>query len=352
MDSLPNEILCTILRYLDNLDLNIYRRINHTWKTLIETKILYKPICPSIEECIIDSDYYHFQKYLKIELDDYQQKLITLSYDKILTKYYQKYPINRSKKYDNLNIDTLLLHYAEIGKIKVVNYLLNKGANIGHISESYGFNDTALSLSAEKGHFDVVKLLLERGANFHYDKDYPFRIAAAFGHLNIVKLLLEPWLYMPYWRREGKGCNIHADDDDALRQSIEQGQLEMVKYLLEIGANIHVQNGDCLRIAVYYEHIEIVKLLLEPWLYLSSWEKTKGGINIHVQNDIALRTSVNNDVIKITKLLLEKGANPNIYNLNELMEIEDPDESEKLIISILEKSSNVFILVKIKTLLN
>jgi len=69
MDSQPIEILEYILRYLPNLDLTISRQVSKKWRHLIETKILFKQIHPTIEECIIELDYYHFKNFIP---DDYQ----------------------------------------------------------------------------------------------------------------------------------------------------------------------------------------------------------------------------------------------------------------------------------------
>jgi ankyrin repeat protein len=356
MDQQPNEILEYMLKYLSNLDLTVSIRVNKKWKNLIEKKILYKKVHPSIEECIIDSDFYHMRKYKNIQINHSQKQLIKLTNDKILIKHF------RIVENIKIEIDSLLIEYSRIGQINAVKYLLNKGADIhsldqlafrisaekGYIDlvrlfieKGINYNDAtalvwsaynghfevvkfllekhtgndfdndqiepknnikisringinfALTRSAESGHLEIIRLLLEKGANIHEDNDLALAWGAQKGHLEVVRLLLE------------KGANIHANNDGALRYSAENGHLEVVRLLLEKGANIHADNDYALRWGAARGHLEMVRLLLEK------------GANIHASYDFALILSAKNGYTEIVKLLLEYGVDPNVIN-NEL----------------------------------
>src|SRR5580704_2903631 len=82
----PNEILIHILKYVPNLDLTISRRVCKKWRYLIETKVLFKQITPSIEECFILPDYFHFRKYLNMSLQHHQKSLLWFTQNKIFMK--------------------------------------------------------------------------------------------------------------------------------------------------------------------------------------------------------------------------------------------------------------------------
>ena len=60
-----------------------------------------------------------------------------------------------------------------------------------------------LRTSSCKGKIEVVKFLVEKGANIHADNDYAHREYSLF-HIDIVKFLVE------------NGADIHVNNDNAL----------------------------------------------------------------------------------------------------------------------------------------
>ena len=79
-----------------------------------------------------------------------------------------------------------MLHAAALGgHVKVVNFLIDNGANISTVN---GVHLTALQIAAEKGHLEVVKTLFEAGA---VADQTALHHAAANNGLEVVKYLLQ-----------------------------------------------------------------------------------------------------------------------------------------------------------------
>lgn len=95
-------------------------------------------------------------------------------------------------------------------------YLVENGTKKTEMNE-------ALIASAKKGHLKIVQYLIEMGANVRTKKDLAL-LSASKKHLEV-------------------GADIHAKDDQALTWSAENGRLEIVKYLVENGANIHAKDN-------------------------------------------------------------------------------------------------------------
>lgn len=234
MDKQPDEILIHILGKLKGIDAVRALRVCKKWKNLMENIVLYKSITPSFEECVIESDYYHFRKYTGIKPDKTQIKFIRLADDKILMNHFRVIP----------NPNRLLLVYSFEGNFSAVRYLVEKGADIHYD------NEHALRYSATKGHFALVQYLVENGADINADNDCALRNSAYNGHLEVVKYLVE------------NGANIHADNEFAFLHSIICGHLEVVKYLVEKGADIHAKNDNALKWSAEDGYTDIVLYLI------------------------------------------------------------------------------------------
>jgi len=73
-------------------------------------------------------------------------------------------------------------------------------ANLLNVDLKYE-NDYALRYASEIGIKNVVQYLVEKGADIHTHDDYSLRWASKGGHLPVVQYLLE------------KGANVGADND-------------------------------------------------------------------------------------------------------------------------------------------
>ena len=86
--------------------------------------------------------------------------------------------------------------------------------------------NTLLERASELGSILLVEYALEKGAEIHADEDYALSMASQFGHTDIVKYLI------------GKGAKIDAYSNYALEIAIEKGYFDIVQLLIEKGAMI------------------------------------------------------------------------------------------------------------------
>jgi ankyrin repeat protein len=232
------------------------------------------------------------------------------------------------QKYQNTEMNYLLVAATEEGSIEMVEYALNHGADI-HFR-----NDEALSWASRKGNFKIIKYLLDHGANINSNNDEALVWAGDGRHLEIVKYLIERGANIQaqnnyilkrfvshgdvktveyllerganilslhpsnYYKNpkmmeflKHRGVNIHAEDEYALRWASTDGFIDSVKYLIANGANLHAKNDEALRRASKYGHREIVKYLIQ------------NGADIHAKNDEALKAALKRNHIEIVNYL-------------------------------------------------
>ena len=119
--------------------------------------------------------------------------------------------------------DTPLSWAAEGGDLEMVQFFVEKGANIHHVAHSD--RSTPLLLAAKNGHQGVVAYLVEQGANIEAMNNKgatALHVAAQAGHLAVVQYLQE------------KDANIEAADKDGKKPlwiAIEKGHPAVAQFL-------------------------------------------------------------------------------------------------------------------------
>lgn len=202
MNDIPTEIHLHIISYCYfGKDAFSIVRVSHKWRNLMAVYVLQKN--STFEDCIIDSDYYQFKKYLDVKATGYQLDLIRVVGDKVFMNHFGiDEPIGLK-----FMVGELLYSYSKIGHLRVVQYLvkiLKKwNEKFYHISSvvdhvSYAIN-RALAWSVlnepnqenPKKHLEIVQYLVDNGADIHYNKDYALKWSAYYGDHLIVKYLVE-----------------------------------------------------------------------------------------------------------------------------------------------------------------
>lgn len=266
MDNFPNDILYIILYSVDNLTLLRARKVCTKWKKIIEDKIFYKDHGPTIEQCIINADYYHFRKYyhnkvksffnkfLKIKIKNkYLSQLSVIVNDKVFIKYYDgpiafsnniihvfdkylekgdKYHTNDVLKFfirefKQCNVNNKLVDAFYKKQFKFINLLLAE-YNFD-LNGIYYKNYTLLELIILNSDRKILNGFNDDSDN-EYD-DYSDIFECASNYLfdyDTITFLLD------------KGADIHANNDGALRISINAQNIPRTKWLLEKGANINI----------------------------------------------------------------------------------------------------------------
>jgi len=193
--------------------------------------------------------------------------------------------------------------------IEIVNYLLEKGANVNLQSK---YDRTALFSAAALGYLDIAKILIKYNADPNIVDKYnvsPLIIAAEKHHTSMIKYLVNETY---------ADININPKyNDTVLNYAIKNVDLDLIKFLLDHGAvpNTKSRNGELILINVlmYFPKrksdviIETLKLLL------------KHGVKINEINDIynmtVLMYAVNRSSrLSVIEFLLKSGADPKIKN--------------------------------------
>jgi ankyrin repeat protein len=74
--------------------------------------------------------------------------------------------------------------------------------------------------AASKGELETVKNAVEQhGVDFHFDDEYPLRVAINCGHLDVVRYLVE------------QGANVHIHDNYVLRWAAEHQHFHVMEYI-------------------------------------------------------------------------------------------------------------------------
>ncbi|KAL6799179.1 ankyrin repeat-containing domain protein [Trichoderma sp. SZMC 28013] len=199
---------------------------------------------------------------------------------------------------------TALHSAASKGHVEIVRLLLNKGADLGYMVQSFMFyeSESVLHKAAEYGHEAVMRLLLDSGANFGDKASWRdvFCSAAGRGYKAVIKLLVE----------SGIGPNFmfsRSGSQGTPLLSAAYGEHEKtVKLLLEYGADPNASDIDGITPIAGSAgdgHEAVVKLLLEYGADPNASDE--GGIT-------PLARGADGGHEAVVKLLLEYGADPNV----------------------------------------
>ncbi len=238
-----------------------------------------------------------------------------------------------------VNYDKCLCIAARNGRLALVIYMVNKGANIAYERSlplrwacKYGnFNvveylisvgadvhvECALHWSSYSGYIDIVKILVSNGATIR--KDYMWS-AITRNHIEIVRyfsamgidvndmpkcmigvVFSDKYLEMVKCL-VSVGFDIHYNDDAILIGSCCFGQIKVVKYLVSLGADIHTEHNRPLRMAILKGKIEIAKFLVSI------------GADIDTYKTRLLRCVAQNGHLEMVKYLMSLGADVRARN--------------------------------------
>ncbi|MDB6052811.1 MAG: hypothetical protein JWN25_334 [Verrucomicrobiales bacterium] len=186
---------------------------------------------------------------------------------------------------------------AELGQAKVVNLLLDHGADPNWVSNG----STPLRKAVIAGRRTVAELLVKRGADVNKPSNSPgqyesyLQSAANANYYSIAQFLLE------------KGADVNAGtggDGTPLMFAANRKQLPMVKLLLSFGADVNAKskNGQsALSSALKSDWIEGARIIIT----------NKAELNVgYFNTETPLGMAVANGNLELVQLLLKAGAKP------------------------------------------
>ena len=193
------------------------------------------------------------------------------------------------------HLGTALIFAAGKGRLDVVTYLINRGADV---RKKDRHERTALYHASVRDHLKIVEFLLSKGAEIDVEDCFsrtPLMLAAKKGHNDVSMYLIN------------HGADISKKDgisnQTALHYASESGHLKVVELLLSKGAKIDVKDRyHCtpLMLAAENGHNDVSMHLINHGADVSK----KGGIS----NRTALHYASGNGHLKLVELLLSKGA--------------------------------------------
>ena len=202
-----------------------------------------------------------------------------------------KFDVNST---DNLQM-TPLMFASEKGNYELLNYLIDKGADINAATPN---KTNVLMLSAYGGNLDVVKRLLDLGLDINERNDYGAAVityAAYRGHLDIVEYLIE----------QGADYHIFSHSGESpLSWAIVARRFEVADFLLEKGMDINMVNerGQTPIFAAYKSFPESVEYMINKGANVTIADST-GLTPIHQASRLGRPETV--------QLLIEAGADVN-----------------------------------------
>ena len=195
----------------------------------------------------------------------------------------------------------------EYGHFRIVEYLLDKGANINAtvdfdpIPTEYSLFGNALSLSISNNTWLVFEYLLEKSIKVDLDNSFALKRLASINDIYRAKELIR------------RGANVN--DSEALSVAVIDNNWDFVKYLLtETDADIHADNDFALRSICLKGNLELIELLLEKGADVNAIPSILQDIDDYGFNETALTCSIAGEQWETFNYLLENGADPNINN--------------------------------------
>ena len=188
---------------------------------------------------------------------------------------------------------------------------------------------TALMHASAKGHIKVVNLLLDRGAEIDYQSEFRFSalmIACMAGKLEIVELLLKRGAKVDLSTKTGKTALMLSTISGYLDLNLTWASkytppppnksVEIIRLLLSKGASLDFQDdagGTALMYAVKDRLLEAVKLLLDKKARVDIGTDREGTPPLHSILPGSQSYPVN---AEIARLLLERGAPVDLEDRN------------------------------------
>ncbi|CAO3685599.1 unnamed protein product [Umbelopsis ramanniana] len=197
-------------------------------------------------------------------------------------------------------MDRLLLRAPQSGRLDVVSYLLDSGADIKVC------DDDGLSVIFLAGqHPDLLSMLIHREAlimarNNRDQNQTTIHYFAAVGQIEALKTLLNC------------GCDIHSTDNSnntALHYAAKQQNCNVAALLVEQGIDVNAKNDEgetALHSAIKNGFVELASMLIDSNIDIEAKTFSLGSTALHI--------AVKKDDLKLIKLMLGRAADVNSKN--------------------------------------
>ena len=218
---------------------NIIKIIDNGKYTNITSYCRNRAISIQMGYMLLQSIYYDNNELSKYLVN--KDANIYTTYTKFQKGYLSKHYLHTSSndKRDE-EITPLILAILKGNEI-MVNYLLNKGANVNQYCKiEYNNRVTSINCAIKIKNKNLIKDLLKRGVNINkyiergYGEELPLEYAIKENDMNMVDFLIQDC---------GADVNmILYDNESLLIKAIDQNNMEMVELLIDHGADVNLSN--------------------------------------------------------------------------------------------------------------
>jgi ankyrin repeat protein len=208
------------------------------------------------------------------------------------------------------SLGSSIVYAAKASDVGLVSALLQKGADIDHVSDpddeyAIGRNTNALHHAVLESNLEMIRFLINQGAdpNVNMRKTRSIiKLATDLGDMEIVQVLIEA----------GADCNSASSPDfplNPLQTAVGMGDFELVEYFISVDADINwpaqrYKGRTALQMAVERGNADMVKFLLGCGAHVNAPAAEIRGVT-------ALQAAVSQGRLDLIELLRRNGANAN-----------------------------------------
>jgi ankyrin repeat protein len=208
------------------------------------------------------------------------------------------------------SLDSSIAYAAKASDVGLVSTLLQKGADIDHVSfssdeHSRDYNINALYYAVSERNLEMIRFLINQGADPNVNMEGArsiLQLATDLGDMEIIQVLIEA----------GADCNktsSYYHPLNPLQTAVNMGNFELAKYLMSVGADINwpsykIKGATALQMAVKKQNVDMVDFLLGRGAHVNAPAAESGGVT-------ALQAAVPRGRLDLIELLLRNGVNAN-----------------------------------------
>jgi ankyrin repeat protein len=208
------------------------------------------------------------------------------------------------------SLDSSIAYAAKASDAGLVSTLLQKGADIDHVSfssdeHSGDYKINALYYAVSERNLEMIRFLINQGADPNVNMEGArsiLQLATDLGDMEIIQVLIEA----------GADCNktsSYFHPLNPLQTAVNMGNFELAKYLMSVGADINwppykIKGATALQMAVQKQNVDMVDFLLDRGAHVNAPAAESRGVT-------ALQAAVSQGRLDLIELLLRNGVNAN-----------------------------------------
>ncbi len=202
------------------------------------------------------------------------------------------------------NLDDQLITACKNGSVKIIEELLDMGANINSLNKN---GITPLMTAVKNNKTIAVDYLLKRGADVNQKNTYNYSALNIANTPEIVELLIQV----------GADLESRLNGETPLIRAVHSGDIWIVNILLDAGANIDTTVNDIN--SPYYNDFTPLMIAVNDGDYDMSVILIRRGANVNYETrdgKTMLMIACKNGLYRIAIILIENGAHVNYKNID------------------------------------